>query len=104
MDAEMHPLQAAFNAFLMTMPPNHLEELLKYIRDARLPQNNQSAGRNGNNRTRVEMNLDNRRGAAVPAGSESRPQPARGRRANETRRRPLNSFIAFRSKHYNTSL
>ncbi|KAI9035435.1 mating-type protein MAT alpha 1 [Aspergillus affinis] len=101
MDAGIHPLQAAFNAFLMTIPPNHLEELLKYIRDARSPQNNQFVRRNGNNRTRSEMTSDNRRGAVVPADPEPRTQPARGRRAPEGRRRPLNSFIAFRS-YYST--
>lgn len=104
MDARMHHLHAAFNAFLMTIPPNHLEDLLRYIRDNRPPQNAQLARRSGNNRPRAEVNTDNNQGAAVPARPDARPQNSRGRRANEGRRRPLNSFIAFRSKRNHFSL
>ncbi|KAF7590153.1 hypothetical protein BBP40_003223 [Aspergillus hancockii] len=97
METSTSPLQRAFNAFLLTMPPQQLEELLKYLQDARAQENKQVSYPSKNTRPHSEFNTDKSRGAVIPESSNLRSSSSRGRRVPDAKRRPLNSFIAFRS-------
>ena len=94
----MSPLQRAFNAFLMTMPPEQLEELLKYLQDAKAQGNPQSSYPNENLQPCLESKADKNHGSTIPASANSRSSTSRGKRVSDAKRRPLNSFIAFRSE------
>ncbi|KAB8236785.1 mating-type protein MAT alpha 1-domain-containing protein [Aspergillus alliaceus] len=97
MEATMSPLQRAFNAFLLTMPPEQLEELVKYIQDGRPQEISQPSHENEILQARLEFNTDNNNGAVIPASANTRSSTSRGKRGSEAKRRPLNNFIAFRS-------
>ncbi|KAJ9273744.1 transcriptional regulator family: HMG [Paecilomyces variotii] len=93
MAVDFTPLQRAFNAFLMAMPPGELEELLRYLHD----HNTSTAGRAAQATEVAPI-------AAAPVadgtdknGTRNRVTAARGKRFREGKLRPLNSFIAFRS-------
>ncbi|KAL4930216.1 mating-type protein MAT alpha 1-domain-containing protein [Aspergillus undulatus] len=97
MDNTISPLQRAFNAFLLSMPPQQLEDLVKYIQDVKAQEQSQQFFRNENPSTRSNAISDARRASSVSQDSKPRPTSSKGRRALDGKRRPLNSFIAFRS-------
>ncbi|KAE8351484.1 mating-type protein MAT alpha 1-domain-containing protein [Aspergillus coremiiformis] len=97
METAMSPLQRAFNAFLLTMPPEQLEELLKYLQDAKTQENTQASYPNENIQAGLEFSTDNSHRSVAPASSNTRSSASRGKRVSDAKRRPLNSFIAFRS-------
>lgn len=100
MDATTSPLQRAFNAFLLTMPPQQLEELLRYLQDTRAKANNQVAHENEQSTARSKPPLDTNNESAVQGSTNQRSHQTRGKRPQDGKRRPLNSFIAFRSILY----
>ncbi|KAL3454043.1 mating-type protein MAT alpha 1-domain-containing protein [Aspergillus insuetus] len=94
----MTPLQRAFNGFLLSMPPQQLEDLLKYIQDRKAQENGRPILGNEDAASQPNLVPDANHAVSVLAGPNTpRPASARGRRAHEGKRRPLNSFIAFRS-------
>ncbi|KAL5337547.1 mating-type protein MAT alpha 1-domain-containing protein [Aspergillus crustosus] len=97
MENALSPLQRAFNAFLLTMPPQQLEDLVKYLRDVKAQEQGQQVQRTEVPAARANTVPDTNRGSPVLLGPNPRPAAARGRRAQDGKRRPLNSFIAFRS-------
>ncbi|KAE8379244.1 mating-type protein MAT alpha 1-domain-containing protein [Aspergillus bertholletiae] len=97
METTMSPLQRAFNAFLMNMPPEQLEELLKYLQDEKAHENTQSSYPNKNIQPCLEFKADKNHGSTTSASPSHRSSASRGKRASDAKRRPLNSFIAFRS-------
>lgn len=97
MEAAISPLERAFNTFLMTMPPEQLEELLQYLQDTKAQENNGLQLPNATPATTANNALDNHHGAAVPVAATPRPLVTRAKRTQEGKKRPLNSFIAFRS-------
>ncbi|KAL4938073.1 hypothetical protein BDV06DRAFT_215412 [Aspergillus oleicola] len=97
MNNTLSPLQLAFNAFLLSMPPQQLEDLAKYIQDIKAQKQRKPFFRSGNPAIRSNVIPDVDRTSCTPADSKPRPASSRGRRAQDGKRRPLNSFIAFRS-------
>ncbi|GLA12459.1 hypothetical protein AnigIFM62618_008404 [Aspergillus niger] len=97
MDATTSPLQRAFNAFLLTMPPQQLEELLRYLQDTQAKANTQVAHENEQSTARSKPPLDTNNESAVQGSTNQRSHQTRGKRPQDGKRRPLNSFIAFRS-------
>ncbi|EAW09208.1 putative MAT alpha mating-type protein [Aspergillus clavatus NRRL 1] len=98
MEAANSPLERAFNTFLLSMPAEQLEELLKYLQDARAQSNNTVLLPAASVAAISTSPLsDNRRDATVTPRATSRTSVVRSRRGQEGRKRPLNSFIAFRS-------
>ncbi|GFF83436.1 alpha mating-type protein MAT1-1-1 [Aspergillus lentulus] len=97
MEAAISPLERAFNTFLMTMPPEQLEELLQYLQDTKAQENNGLLLPNATPANAANYALDNHHGAAVPVAATPRPLVTRAKRTQEGKKRPLNSFIAFRS-------
>ncbi|RLM01760.1 hypothetical protein CFD26_106606 [Aspergillus turcosus] len=97
MDAAISPLERAFNTFLMTMPPEQLEELLQYLQDTKAEENNGLQLPAATPDTAANYALDNNHGAAVPVAATPRTVVSRAKRTQEGKKRPLNSFIAFRS-------
>ncbi|KAL3466800.1 mating-type protein MAT alpha 1-domain-containing protein [Aspergillus heterothallicus] len=98
MENAMTPLQRAFNGFLLSMPPQQLEDLVKYIQDIKARENGRPLLRNEDTTPQTDLITDVNRAAPVNAGLVTpRPSSARGKRTHEGKRRPLNSFIAFRS-------
>ncbi|PYI17164.1 hypothetical protein BO99DRAFT_464175 [Aspergillus violaceofuscus CBS 115571] len=97
MDNPNTPLQRAFNTFLTTMPPQQLSELLQHLQDT-MPQNNNAPSHETETPGESsQFALDNAN-ASVDLGERGTPVPAsRAKRAQDSKRRPLNSFIAFRS-------
>ncbi|KAA8645453.1 uncharacterized protein ATNIH1004_006872 [Aspergillus tanneri] len=79
------------------MPPKRLEELLKYLQDAKTQENNQPLQYNKNTHTRLVVDQDNNYHTAISTGENPRSQSSRGKHLHKGKRRPLNSFIAFRS-------
>jgi hypothetical protein len=98
MDAAISPLERAFNTFLMTMPPEQLGELLQYLQDTKAAGNNGLQLPDATPDTPANYALDNNHGAAVPVAATPRPVVSRAKRTQEGKKRPLNSFIAFRSE------
>ncbi|RHZ57623.1 uncharacterized protein CDV56_107167 [Aspergillus thermomutatus] len=97
MDAAISPLERAFNTFLMTMPAEQLEELLQYLQDTKAQENNALQLADATPAAAANYALDNHHGAAVPVAATPRPLVSRAKRTREGKKRPLNSFIAFRS-------
>ncbi|KAL4866660.1 hypothetical protein BDV12DRAFT_210365 [Aspergillus spectabilis] len=97
MDNALSPLQRAFNAFLLSMPPQQLEDLVKYLQNIKAQEQGQQVLRNEVPAIRTNVMPDATRGSTVLPGPNPRPAASRGRRAHDGKRRPLNSFIAFRS-------
>ncbi|PYH80788.1 hypothetical protein BO82DRAFT_312417 [Aspergillus uvarum CBS 121591] len=97
MDNPNTPLQRAFNTFLTTMPPQQLSELLHHLQDT-MPQNiNVPSHETETPGESSQSALDNAN-ASVDHGERGTQVPAsRAKRAQDSKRRPLNSFIAFRS-------
>ncbi|KKK13071.1 hypothetical protein AOCH_007050 [Aspergillus ochraceoroseus] len=93
----MSLLQNAFNSFLFNIPPKELEDLLKHLQNARAQEQRQPPPRNENPTNRINPSSDTVRGPAVRSTFNSRSTASRGRRIQDGKRRPLNSFIAFRS-------
>ncbi|KAH3605136.1 hypothetical protein KXV38_007976, partial [Aspergillus fumigatus] len=73
MEAAISPLERAFNTFLMTMPPEQLEELLQYLQDTKAQENNGLQLPNATPATTANNALDNHHGAAVPVAATPRP-------------------------------
>ncbi|KAL4906921.1 hypothetical protein BDW74DRAFT_176521 [Aspergillus multicolor] len=97
MENAFSPLQRAFNAFLLSMPPQQLEDLIKHLQDIKAQEQRQPVFRNENPAIQTNRNPDTNHTLPVLPGSRLRPTSSRGRRAHDGKRRPLNSFIAFRS-------
>ncbi|GAD92179.1 mating-type protein MAT alpha 1 [Paecilomyces variotii No. 5] len=98
MAVDVNPLQRAFNAFLMAMPPAELEELLRYLHD----HNTSTAGQAAPITEVPSIAVAPTAVASVTngtakSGNRNRTTAARGKRFREGKLRPLNSFIAFRS-------
>ena len=108
----LSPLQRAFNSFLLAMPPRQLEELVEYLQNTRARENGQSTKQfEHDNHTPFEYTipdeisseknaLDVNRGSA-PANSAPKSSTS-CKRTRDKPLRPLNSFIAFRSKYWYT--
>ena len=106
----LSPLQRAFNSFLLTMPPRQLEELVEYLQNTRAHENGQSTKQlEPDNQTPFEYTipdgissgkkaLDMNRGSVAPANPAPKSSASR-KRTRDKPLRPLNSFIAFRSKY-----
>lgn len=104
--SELSPLQRAFNSFLLSMPSQQLEELVAYLQARENHQPKSHAG-HGNQTPTDYATSDNtvlggtalsaRRGSAASTNNTSKSSAAR-RRGRDKPLRPLNSFIAFRSK------
>jgi hypothetical protein len=74
--------------------------LLKYIQDRKAQENGRPLLRNEDATPHANLIADvNYAGPAHAGPNTPRPASARGRRTHEGKRRPLNSFIAFRSKY-----
>ncbi|KAG2421494.1 hypothetical protein HFD88_005469 [Aspergillus terreus] len=97
METEISPLQRAFNSFLLTMPTKELEELLKYLQDARAQEDSDNYHPGEDIQAHTEARPDSRRITAVPTRASGRSSASRGRHIQDVKKRPLNSFIAFRS-------
>nr|AZB52188.1 MAT1-1 [Aspergillus pseudoglaucus] len=97
MEAELSPLQRAFNNFLLSMPPQQLEDLVKYIQNGKAQEVKSPVNEYDIPAARVENALDHQHGVALPDSAVTRPSSSRGKRSEKKRRRPLNRFIAFRS-------
>ncbi|KAL4799420.1 mating-type protein MAT alpha 1-domain-containing protein [Aspergillus venezuelensis] len=97
MENMLSPLQRAFNAFLLSMPPQQLEDMVKYIQDVKAQEQRQPffRGETPANRSNAIPNVN--RTSPTPMDPNNRPASSRGRRPQDGKRRPLNSFIAFRS-------
>ncbi|KAL1865265.1 hypothetical protein Plec18167_009460 [Paecilomyces lecythidis] len=98
MAVDVNPLQRAFNAFLMAMPPAELEELLRYLHD----HNNSTASQAVQMTEVAPIAVTPTAAASVfngtdKSGNRNKTTAARGKRFREGKLRPLNSFIAFRS-------
>ncbi|RAL10537.1 uncharacterized protein BO97DRAFT_349077 [Aspergillus homomorphus CBS 101889] len=95
------PLQRAFNAFLTTMPPQQLSELLQHLQDNMPQVTNKDIRPSHESETIAESSqaIHDNANATVDHGDPGTPTPAsRVKKApQEGKRRPLNSFIAFRS-------
>nr|AZB52182.1 MAT1-1-1 [Aspergillus fennelliae] len=96
MDAAISPLERAFNTFLTTMPAEQLEELLQYLQDTKAQENNGMQLPDATPDNAANYALDNGNGAAVPVAATPRTLVSRAKRTQEGKKRPLNSFIAFR--------
>lgn len=108
----LSPLQRAFNSFLLTMPPRQLEELVEYLQNTRARENGQSTKQFEHNHPPFEYTipdeisfekkaLDVDRGFVAPANPAPKSSTSR-KRTRDKPLRPLNSFIAFRSKYWYT--
>ncbi|KAL5000812.1 mating-type protein MAT alpha 1-domain-containing protein [Aspergillus recurvatus] len=97
MENALSPLQRAFNAFLLSMPPQQLEDLVKHLQDVKAQEQRLPVFRNENPAIRTNTNQDAIHTFPTLPGSKSRPTSSRARRVQDGKRRPLNSFIAFRS-------
>lgn len=104
--SELSPLQRAFNSFLLSMPSHQLEELVEYLQARENHQPKSHVGRGS--QTQIGhptpdhvasggTALDSRRGPVASTNNASKSSAAR-RRGRDKPLRPLNSFIAFRSK------
>lgn len=104
--SELSPLQRAFNSFLLSMPSHQLEELVEYLQARENHQSKSHVGRG--NQTPIKYPtpddtasegtaLSARRGSVASTNNASKSSAAR-RRNRDKPLRPLNSFIAFRSK------
>lgn len=98
MENTISPLQRAFNAFLLSMPSQQLEDLVKHLHDVKAEEQRQSVFKNEHPSTRADPNSDLKHASSVLPSPKPRPASSRGRKAHAGKRRPLNSFIAFRSK------
>lgn len=106
--AELSPLQRAFNSFLLSMPSGQLEELLKYLQDAKAHESSQSTKPVRDNRTYVDYPTPDHPASENATCSSTRPSvysahaapksSASRKRVRDRPLRPLNSFIAFRSE------
>lgn len=99
--SEFSPLQQAFNSFLLSMPSEQLEELVEYLhaREAHQPRNQTGRG----SQAPIEHpasggTTSNARHGSVASTSATSKSLAARRRGRDKPLRPLNSFIAFRSK------
>ncbi|KAL4957613.1 mating-type protein MAT alpha 1-domain-containing protein [Aspergillus filifer] len=97
MENTLSPLQRAFNAFLLSMPPQQLEDLVKYIQDVKAREQKQPFFRGETSDIHSNAIPDVNRTSTTPIDPKNRPASSRGRRPLDGKRRPLNSFIAFRS-------
>ncbi|KAL2866006.1 mating-type protein MAT alpha 1-domain-containing protein [Aspergillus lucknowensis] len=97
MENTMSPLQRAFNAFLLSMPPQQLEGLVKYLQDVKAQENGHALFRHEDPATHSGIIPDANHSSTVLPGPNNRPASSRGRKIHDGKRRPLNSFIAFRS-------
>lgn len=80
---QLNPLQDAFNLFMLTMPRQKLNELVQYVNSPEAEQ--------------VRSQVQHGRHSSVASGASTSRAAAR-RRGRGRQLRPLNSFIAFRSK------
>jgi hypothetical protein len=94
---ELNPLQRAFNLFLVGLGPNQLEEILEFIRHNQgnhvYYAQNDFIRQTEDVVTAMNENIPN--APQVPAGNG---RGARAKGQGDRKLRPLNSFIAFRSK------
>ncbi|KAL4987050.1 mating-type protein MAT alpha 1-domain-containing protein [Aspergillus falconensis] len=97
MENALSPLQRAFNAFLLSMPAQQLEDLVKHLQDVKAQEQRPPVFRNENPVIRTNTNQNANHTFPTLPGSKPRPASSRGRRVQDGKRRPLNSFIAFRS-------
>ncbi|KAL4922172.1 mating-type protein MAT alpha 1-domain-containing protein [Aspergillus aurantiobrunneus] len=97
MENTISPLQRAFNAFLLSMPPQQLEDLVKHLQDIKAQEQRQPVFRDKNRNIQANVDSDVNHASPVLPGPRPRPASSRGRRVHNGKRRPLNSFIAFRS-------
>ncbi|KAL4977251.1 mating-type protein MAT alpha 1-domain-containing protein [Aspergillus desertorum] len=97
MENALSPLQRAFNAFLLSMPPQQLEDLVKHLQDVKAQEQRPPVFKTENPAIRTNTNQDANHTFSTFPGSKSRPVSSRGRRVHDGKRRPLNNFIAFRS-------
>lgn len=88
-------LQEAFNSFLLTMPVERLEELLRYLNETKAGRDSQNIGKGTAAR---HPYADANYNPGVPTPAAPRSPALRGKRFREGKLRPLNSFIAFRSE------
>lgn len=98
MENTISPLQRAFNTFLLSMPPQQLEDLVKHLHDVKAQEQRQPVFKNENPSTRANPNPDSKHASSVLPSPKTRPASSRGKKVHAGKRRPLNSFIAFRSK------
>lgn len=80
---QLNPLQDAFNYFMLTMPRHKLNELVQYLDSSEGHQ--------------VRSRVEHGHHSSVASGATASRSAAR-RRGRDRPLRPLNSFIAFRSK------
>ncbi|KAL4744998.1 hypothetical protein BDW72DRAFT_211883 [Aspergillus terricola var. indicus] len=97
MENAFSPLQRAFNAFLLSMPPQQLDDLVKHLQDIKAQEQRPPVFRNEIPAIRTNTNQNAHHTFPTLPGSKHRPASSRGRRVQDGKRRPLNSFIAFRS-------
>lgn len=104
------PLQRAFNSFLLTMPPRQLEELVEYLQTTKAHENGQSTKQlesddqtpfeytipDGTSSEKKALNVNR---GSVPANPAPKSSASR-KRTRDKPLRPLNSFIAFRSRYF----
>ncbi|KAL4786451.1 mating-type protein MAT alpha 1-domain-containing protein [Aspergillus varians] len=97
MENALSPLQRAFNAFLFSMPSQQLEDLVKHLQDVKAQEQRQSICRNEISAACASVKSDKRHASSILPSRKPRPASSRGKRVHAGKRRPLNSFIAFRS-------
>ncbi|KAL4739243.1 mating-type protein MAT alpha 1-domain-containing protein [Aspergillus similis] len=97
MENTLSPLQRAFNAFLLSMPPQQLDDLVKHLQDVKAQEQRPPIFRTEIPAIRTNTNQDTHHTFPTLSGSKHRSASSRGRRVQDGKRRPLNSFIAFRS-------
>nr|AZB52181.1 MAT1-1-1 [Aspergillus heterothallicus] len=96
MENELSPLQRAFNLFLLSMPPDQLDELVKYIQVGKAQEISSPVHDWDIPAARLDTAQDNQHTVVLPDSAVTRPSSSRGKRSHDGRR-PLNWFIAFRS-------
>lgn len=96
---DLNPLQRAFNLFLLGLPSSDLDHLVNFIRHS------DEAERLSNQIEFMRQTTDVVTAIATqdqipssPASSTGSTRTSRGKKTGEKKLRPLNSFIAYRSK------
>ncbi|PYH44972.1 mating-type protein MAT alpha 1 [Aspergillus saccharolyticus JOP 1030-1] len=97
MDDSNSPLHRAFSSFLTNMPAQQLSELLQHVQgnktdgNTRVSHDHEAAGESS------QAVLDNANASVDHRGRATQASASRAKRTPDAKRRPLNSFIAFRS-------
>lgn len=81
---QLNPLQDAFNLFMLTMPRHKLDELVQWV--------------NSHESDEIRSLVEQAHDSSVVSGATASRSAAARRRGRGRPLRPLNSFIAFRSK------